>query len=435
LSQIQVFQKGKAAYMKTSTVPGKQLSQQDLEVMKRCEEALQKHLKYCRENDWAGYDPYDALNSGLFKSLPILDHRIPRLVMTQVLKRSPINFRALMMMPKTQNPKALALFLTSFLKLTTAQLPDREQLIEYMIERLIELRSPGEKYWCWGYSFPWQGRSILVPRGAANLICTLFVANALLDAYEKRQDSRCLAMAVSAAEYILNVLYWTEGDSVGYCYPLPGVRGHVHNANFLAAALFCRIYKHTGEEKFVAPALKATRYSVARQEANGSWMYGEDKTQQWVDNFHTGYNLSGLLSISRDLKTTEFDSSIRRGFEFYRSNFFLKDGAVKYFHDRTYPLDTHCVSQSMITLVEFKDFHPDNISLACSVFRWCMDHMWSEKGFFYYRVLPFYTIRTSYMRWTQVWMFFAMATLLSESGVGVQEGSPALASPVSVERR
>ena len=157
MSQIQVFQKGKVAYMTTSTVQGKQLSQQDLEVMKRCEEALQKHLKYCRENDWAGYDPYDALNSGLFKSLPILDHRIPRLVMTQVLKRSPINFRALIMMPKTQNPKALALFLTSFLKLSTAQLPDREQLIEYMIERLIELRSTGRKVLVLGIQFSLAG--------------------------------------------------------------------------------------------------------------------------------------------------------------------------------------------------------------------------------------------------------------------------------------
>ena len=27
-------------------------------------------LAYCRANDWAGYDPYDALNSELFKALP-----------------------------------------------------------------------------------------------------------------------------------------------------------------------------------------------------------------------------------------------------------------------------------------------------------------------------------------------------------------------------
>jgi hypothetical protein len=232
-------------------------------------------------------------------------------------------------------------------------------------------------------------------------------------------------MAVSAAEYILNVLYWTEGDSIGFSYPLPSIRGHVHNANFLAAALFCRVYKHTGEEKYLGPALKATRYSVGRQQPDGSWYYSEAKTQHWIDNFHTGYNLSALQSISRDLQTTEFESSIRRGFEFYRSHFFREDGAVKYFHDKTYPLDTHCVSQSIITLVEFKDLDPGNVPLACSVFRWCMANMWDDRGFFYYRILRFCTIRTSYMRWTQVWMFLALATLLSESGIAPQDANAA----------
>jgi len=31
--------------------------------------AALKLLAYCRANDWAGYDPYDALNSGIFKAL------------------------------------------------------------------------------------------------------------------------------------------------------------------------------------------------------------------------------------------------------------------------------------------------------------------------------------------------------------------------------
>src|SRR6476620_5906529 len=48
-----------------------------------------KLLDYCVRNDWAGYDPYDALNSRYFDVLPWLNRRLPRLVMTQLLKRSP----------------------------------------------------------------------------------------------------------------------------------------------------------------------------------------------------------------------------------------------------------------------------------------------------------------------------------------------------------
>ena len=80
--------------------------------------ATEKLLGYCEANEWAGHDPYDALNSGVFKALPFLDSRFPRLVLTQVLKRCPINARSLLLVPKTQNPKALALFLSAFLKLS-----------------------------------------------------------------------------------------------------------------------------------------------------------------------------------------------------------------------------------------------------------------------------------------------------------------------------
>jgi hypothetical protein len=378
--------------------------------------ATGKLFSYCQANEWAGYDPYDALNSKVFKALPLLDSRVPRLILTQLLKRSPINLRSLLQVPKTQNPKALALFLSSFLKLSKIGQANYEDLIQLMIERLVELRSQGVQYWCWGYSFAWQTRTIIIQRGTPNLVCSAFVADALLDAYEQRQEPRCLSMAVSAAEYILNELYWDDGDAgaAGFNYPSSSVRGQIHNANFLAAALFCRVYKHTGEKKFLDPAMSGARYSAGRQHEDGSWDYGEAPSQRWIDNFHTGYNLGALRRIDDCLETDEFESRIQRGFEFYKSHFFRKDGAARYFHDKTYPIDIHCVAQSIITLLEFRHLDADNVPLACSVFQWAMKHMWDDRGFFYYRILRSCTIRTSYMRWSQAWMLLALSTLLSD---------------------
>jgi len=373
-------------------------------------------LTYCRANDWAGHDPYDALNSELFKSLPFLDSRLPRLVLTHTLKRSPINLRALLRIPRTQNPKALALFLTALLKLSKLGLLEDEHLVRSLTEKLVGLRSLNTPYWCWGYSFPWQTRTIVVPRGAPNLVCTTFVANALLDAYECCREPRYLSMAASAAEYILNDLYWTgDGPVAGFSYPLPSVRAQIHNANFLAASLLCRVSMHSGEKKFLQPALKAARYSATKQHDDGSWVYGELPTQRWIDNFHTGYNLSGLRVIDQYAGTAEFESHIRRGFAFYQMHFLRADGAPRYFHDRTYPIDIHCVAQSIITLLEFKVLDAGNVQLANSVYQWVMSHMWDERGYFYYRRLPFYTIKTGYMRWSQAWMLLALTTLVEES--------------------
>ena len=379
--------------------------------------AIGKLLAYCKANDWAGYDPYDALNSKILKMLPVLDSRIPRIVLTQALKRSPINIRPLLLIGKTQNPKAIGLILSALLNLKKLGLAGEEDLAGVMVERLVALRSKGFPYWCWGYSFPWQTRTIIVPAGAPNLVCTCFVANALLDAYEQSGDPQCLSMAMGAADYIVNELFWTDGERAGFSYPQRSLRIQVHNANFLGAALLCRVYKHTREGRHLDAALKVARYSSTRQRADGSWDYGEEPSQQWIDNFHTGYNLCALHSISRDADASEFDTHIRRGFEFYRRHFFRSDGAVKYFHDRTYPIDIHCVAQSIITLMTLKDLDPDSVPMARAVFRWAMKHMWDNEGFFYYRVLRLCTVRTSYMRWSQAWMLLAMSTLLYDGNV------------------
>jgi hypothetical protein len=391
--------------------------------LKDIKSTARKLLLYCRANGWAGYDPYDALNSRLFMAVPALQSRVPRLVLTQILKRSPINVRGLLQIPKTQNPKGIALFLSALLKAPVLCTGESGDLVASLKDRLVALRSPDSPYWCWGYSFPWQTRSMVIPRGTPNLVCTTFVADALLDLYEQSHESRCLEMAVSAADYVLNELYWSDGSSVaGFGYPLPSARNQVHNANFLAAALLCRAYKYTGDKKFLDPALRAARHSVAKQHSDGSWAYGEAPSQQWIDNFHTGYNLCGLQAISRDAGTTEFESCIRRGFDFYRAHFFRNDGAVRYFHDRTYPLDIHCVAQSIITLLAFKNLDRDNVRCAHSVFQWAMKNMWDDRGWFYYRVLRLATIRTSYMRWSQAWMLLALSSLLHETETMRDEG-------------
>lgn len=369
-------------------------------------------INYCSDSGWSGFDPYDALNSQLFNATPLRHSRICRIAFMQLLKRLPVNFRTLLQIEKRQNPKAIALTLMAFIKLWNHGVLDDDAPVRLMIHNLVKLRSVNTPYWCWGYSFPWQTRSIMVPKGEPNLVCTVFAANALLDAYEAMGDEQCLAMAISASKYLLDLLYWTEGETVGgFCYPLPGLRSRVHNAHFLGAALLCRTYGHTGETQLLEAALKVVRYSAAKQNEDGSWDYGESSKQGWVDNFHTGYNLSALHSIGAHAKTAEFEGHLRRGFSFYRKHFFREDGAPKYYHNRTYPIDIHSVAQSIITLVELQELEEGTLDLACSVYGWAVNNMLDDKGFFYYQVHSLYTNKISYMRWSQSWMLLALSTL------------------------
>ena len=372
-----------------------------------------KLMNYCKKNKWAGYDPYDALNCEILRGLPFLDFRLFRLGFTQLMKKIPVNLRHLLLIPKTQNPKGLALFLIAFIKIQRIGLVGSDEIIKEITEKLIALRSKKTKYWCWGYNFPWQTRRIIVHRWAPNVVCTSFVADALIDLYESNHENRYLDMARSAAEYMLDELYWTEGNSIAsFSYPLPSVRIPVHNANFLGAAVLTRIYRYVGEDKYLEAALKVAQYSVAKQHEDGSWDYGESYTQSWADNFHTGYNLCALQTICKNAVTSEFESQIKRGFDYYKKHFFTKDGVAKYFHNKIYPIDIHSIAQSIITLLAFKELDNSAVNIANAVFRHAITNMWDEQGYFYYQAHRYYRNRISYMRWSQAWMLLALSTLL-----------------------
>jgi len=158
--------------------------------------AIESLLQYCRSNNWAGYDPYDALNSLLLQRLGLYSAKLPRLAVTQFLKRSPINLRRLLLVPKEQNPKGIALFATALIKLARQGLADMGEARQ-MVDRLLKMRSAGSEKYCWGYNFGWQTRTYMVPRGTPNIICTTFAANALLDAYDQFRDP-CIWKAPSA---------------------------------------------------------------------------------------------------------------------------------------------------------------------------------------------------------------------------------------------
>jgi hypothetical protein len=119
-----------------------------------------------------------------------------------------------------------------------------------------------------------------------------------------------------------------------------------------------------------------------------------------------------LRGLKKYAKTDEFDVVIRKGFDFYCQHFFRRDGAPKYFHNRVYPIDSHCLAQSIITLEALKDLNSRAHGLAVAALGWGLENMWSSRGYFYYQRHRLYTNRIPYMRWTEAWMLLAITCLM-----------------------
>jgi hypothetical protein len=205
----------------------------------------------------------------------------------------------------------------------------------------------------------------------------------------------------------LNRTFDKDGD---FCFSYsPLDKSRVYNACLLGAKLLGIIYKYTGENEYKKIARRAINYCVKKQKSDGSWVYGEQKFHQWVDNFHTGFNLECISSYQQSTGDISFNSNLEMGFKYYISTFFLQNGMSKYYNNKTYPIDIHSPAQLVATLYQLNCFY-QNKPLCDKVLQWTIVNMQDRKGFFYYQYKKGISSRIPYMRWAQAWMYNAFAT-------------------------
>ena len=386
-------------------------------------DATAKLAAWCRARDFAGYDPYDALNSRLFRATPFYHSRLARLAWTQAFKRSLIDFRKLALVPAGHNSKGLALFaLAALARFRRTQEQDAEREVRRLLESLIATRidEEGSAWTAWGYNFDWQGRAFFAPRCTPTIVPTAFAVRALLEGWRAFEDESYLRLARRAAEFVMRCLPRPidTADEICFAYS-PLDRTRVFNASLLAAELLAGVSSEIddGEEKreMCDTAMRVARYVCRRQHADGSWAYGADSYQTWADNFHTAFLLSSLIRIKRcaerlGVETHELDASLRSGYDFWIANFFGADGFPKYYPERAHPADAHSAGAALATLSEMTDAR--SIPLATRVARWTLAEMRAADGSFYYQRHHHYTNRIRYMRWSQAWMLYGLERLL-----------------------
>ncbi|HXT64044.1 MAG TPA: hypothetical protein VN696_13480 [Pyrinomonadaceae bacterium] len=374
---------------------------------------------YCRARDFAGHDPYDGLNSRIFQATPLKNWRMARLAWTQFCKRSPIDFRKVASVPRERNAKGIALFALAALadyrrrRTTEAEIEVRE-----LLDDLIGMSLKGFKGACWGYNFDWQSRSFFAPKGTPTIVPTAFAARALCEAAEVLDRDTYLPYARTICDFILNDLNRTEESSEEICFSYsPLDRTRVFNASLMAAEALGTVGGLLKEQGLCDLALRAARYVVRRQHADGSWAYGADGQQAWSDNFHTAFVLTSLSRIIQHCDARdELEPALARGYEFWKERFFLNNGWPKYYPDQLYPADVHSAAAAIVALVELRGRFPATGELAEQIASWAIANLRSPHGYFFYQRKRWYINRIEYMRWSQAWMMYGLARLLEASG-------------------
>ena len=392
--------------------------------------AYEQLFSWCKERDFAGHDPFDALNSRLFQATPLTQSRTARLFFTQAVKRSPVDLRAVVRVPAGRNAKAMALFTLAQIA-THRRLQTRESAREVrpFLFALWAMKIGNYSGACWGYNFDWQSRNFFAPRGTPTIVPTAFAARALLEGgpevfFDSPPNSDpnifnaslLAAEARSVCDFILTDLPRPVDTETEVCFSYaPNTDTHIFNASLLAAEVLASVGQQTGENELTELADRATRYVVNNQQPDGSWLYGTDPKQSWIDSFHTAYILFSLKRIiANSTRKNEFQPALERGYQYWKNNFFLADGWPKYYDHDLYPADAHAAASAIVTFLECRELDNDALRLAQNVATWTIQNLRDSRGFFYYQRRRFYTVRKPYMRWTQAWMLYALSRLLEE---------------------
>ncbi|MBJ6751617.1 GNAT family protein [Geomonas anaerohicana] len=372
---------------------------------KSFDHAFDRLYGYCRACGYQGWDNFDGLNSVLFHNSLLYRSPLLRLAWTQLFKRSPVNLRGVTGVPKGYNPKGLALFITGLVA------KDRFEEAGQLVRLLLGMTCSGYSGISWGYNFDWQSRNFLTPVGTPNAVTTVFVSNAMLDFHAATGEESALEAALGGCRFLLDhLVLFEDGTTMCFGY-MPGNATRVHNVNMLSAALLARVARLTGNRVYLEKSRKAMRYSVKAMRPDYSWAYGESPFQQFIDSFHTGFNLVSLKRWMQFAEEQTWEKELRKGYQYYLDHFWLHDGCPKYYHDSLYPIDIHCSAQGILTCLELSAHSEESLPLAEQIARWAVEHMQDGTGYFYYQKYRAFTNKIPYIRWSQAWMFCALSHL------------------------
>lgn len=355
-----------------------------------------------------GFDPYDALRG---RHVPrwVRNHRILRQAAIQLRKRMPFDLAPLYGVQPFVMAKAVACLLSAHSRRAFARgvTPDDQRRAEALVAAMFD--SDG----ClgsgaWGYEFDVQTRWAYYKAGTPNLIATVFAGHGLMEAGQVFARADWIAKGIEAASFARSELYSKEGSGSGPMFKYtPTSTQLIHNANLLGAGLLSAACL-AGEASLAEDAVLAARTSVSAQSLDGRWAYGVGRSLAWSDNFHTAYNLSGLLHV-RGL-SDEFDPTIRLGAQYWTDRFFGADGAPGYYDDSALPYDVH--SGATAVEVAFRlglaDFDDAGVSLRCAV--WMRANLIGPQGRTWYRKHRHFTDRRHFVRWGDAHWDLATAT-------------------------
>ena len=276
--------------------------------------------EWVEQQGYRGYEPFDGLLSW---ARPLAcGNLFAERLLQQLIRQSPLNLRPVLGVKPKDSTKGRGYMASGYVMLYRVT-KQQEYLDKALacLEWLDVHKVARFKYHSWSNHFDFVSRGGRYTQNDPIIVWTALIGHAYVDAFEVTGNERLLEVATSVCNWILELpRERTErGDCISY---LPDLQSSIHNANMLGAGILARTAKHSGSAEYRRVARAAMEYSCSRQRPDGSWWYAEDAAHQWIDNFHTGYNLESLKHYCDATADNAYAQNFEKGLAFYKANFF-----------------------------------------------------------------------------------------------------------------
>ena len=374
------------------------------------EETIGRLERWGSERDWSGPDPYDALNAPGWARMK--RSRLGRRVLTQAVKRSPLDLRPVLRIEPQRDAATLGHLLSAYSRLDDVAGIDRDAAIGTILDWLRSMRIPDRRRPCWGYHFEVQTGLASYSSTTPNTIATAFVAHGLIDVAEQSGTHAADELAIGAGQFFLEDIGLTRTDAGAYFGYFPGYDKPIHNANLLACSVLARLAAMFDRTDFADAAREGVRHALAHQRPDGSWPYAEVPGNAWVDGFHTGYVLDSLYHCAAALEDSEAWDRYDRGLRFYDERLVEPDGTPRNNVERRYPIDAQSAAQAIHTFCLAAGRRNGSLDRAWRVHDLAVRTMLRPDGAFAYQRHRTFTNRIPHVRWVQAPMLAALSRLL-----------------------
>jgi hypothetical protein len=373
--------------------------------------SLDQVEKWIEDHDFKGYEPFDGLTSYL---LPLtMNSRLARQVLQQGVRRMPFNLRPILGIKPLDSTKGRGYVAWGYLKRyrQARDMSYRDKALA-CLDWLDKNKSPLYPEHSWGNHFFYVSRSGYIPKFESTIVWTGLIGQVYLEAYSLFGDPRHFIIIKSIADWMMKLP--REEAACGSClsYTMRS-QSSIHNSNMIGAAFLAGAASVTGDGRYQQVARRAMDYSCAKQMSDGAWYYGEEEKNHWIDAFHTGYDLDALKRYQTFSGDPSYSDCLKRGYEYFITRFFEPCGRVRYYANKTRPIDIQCASQALDTLLLFACEDPRARPMAVKTASWYIRHMQHRDGHFYFRHFARgVNNRAAMMHWGQATMHKSLAHLV-----------------------